>query len=40
MIVHKIVRDIYNEKFPELESIVLNPSDYAKCALKIQNETV
>jgi len=40
VLIHKHIRDIYYKKFPELESIVLNPIDYVKCVQKIRNETV
>lgn len=30
-ILHKSLRDVYLEKFKELETIVLNPVKYAKC---------
>ena len=39
LIVHKQLRDLYAEKFSELESIILNPIDYAK-AVKIIGNTV
>jgi len=29
IVIHKFIRDIYAAKFPELESLVLNPIDYA-----------
>ncbi|KAL6052925.1 U4/U6 small nuclear ribonucleoprotein Prp31 [Balamuthia mandrillaris] len=38
-LVHKFVRDHYAKKFPELESLVLNPLDYAKAVKRIGNET-
>jgi U4/U6 small nuclear ribonucleoprotein PRP31 len=37
LIVHKELRDLYAEKFPELESIVLNPIDYARSVKVIGN---
>jgi len=38
MNIHKYARDIYIAKFPELESIILNPLEYAKCVKEIKNE--
>jgi hypothetical protein len=35
---HKYVRDLYAPKFPELESLILNPVDYARVVLRIGNE--
>ena len=35
---HKIARDLNFERFPELESIIMNPRDYAKVVLVIGNE--
>ncbi|KAI8393264.1 uncharacterized protein BYT42DRAFT_339 [Radiomyces spectabilis] len=37
--VHKFIRDSYAPKFPELESLVLNPLDYARTVKAIGNET-
>ncbi|KAI8340775.1 hypothetical protein BC941DRAFT_392423 [Chlamydoabsidia padenii] len=36
--IHKFIRDHYAIKFPELESLVLNPLDYARTVKKIGNE--
>ncbi|KAI8092794.1 uncharacterized protein BX664DRAFT_294098 [Halteromyces radiatus] len=36
--IHKFIRDHYATKFPELESLVLNPLDYARTVKKIGNE--
>lgn len=36
---HKYVRDRYAKKFPELESLVLNPLDYARVVKRIGNQT-
>ena len=38
-IVHNFVRDNYRLKFPELESLVLHPIDYARVVRRIANET-
>ena len=38
MLVHKFIRDLYAQKFPELESLVLNPVDYARVVKVIGNE--
>ncbi len=37
---HKWLRDHYSKKFQELESIVINPVDYAKVIKRLGNETV
>jgi len=37
LIVHKQLRDLYQIKFSELESIILNPVDYAKAVSIIGN---
>jgi U4/U6 small nuclear ribonucleoprotein PRP31 len=37
LIVHKQLRDLYATKFSELESIILNPVDYAKAVQVIGN---
>jgi U4/U6 small nuclear ribonucleoprotein PRP31 len=37
MNVHKSVRDLYSRRFTELESIVLNPVDYARAVKIIGN---
>ena len=37
--IHKFVRDIYATKFPELEEMVINPIEYAKCVKLIANKT-
>ena len=39
-VIHKYVRDRYAKKFPELESLVLNPLDYARVVKRIANLTV
>jgi U4/U6 small nuclear ribonucleoprotein PRP31 len=38
-IVHKFIRDHYAKRFPELESIVTNPVDYANAVKRIGNQT-
>ncbi|KAF0540266.1 Nop domain-containing protein [Gigaspora margarita] len=38
LVVHKFIRDHYAKKFPELESLVLNPLDYARAVKAIGNE--
>ncbi len=40
VLVHKYIRDRYAKKFPELESLVLNPLDYARVVKRIANQTV
>eukprot|EP00927_Polykrikos_kofoidii_P001924 TRINITY_DN10749_c2_g1_i1.p1 TRINITY_DN10749_c2_g1~~TRINITY_DN10749_c2_g1_i1.p1 ORF type:complete len:506 (+),score=107.84 TRINITY_DN10749_c2_g1_i1:52-1569(+) len=35
--IHRFVRDIYSKKFPELESIVVNPLDYLQVVQRIGN---
>lgn len=35
----KTIRDEYAKRFPELESLILNPLDYARVVLKLGNET-
>eukprot|EP00128_Syssomonas_multiformis_P002342 Colp12_sorted_trinity150504_noHs@22557 len=37
-VVHKYIRDIYSKRFPELESHVLNPLDYARIVKTIKND--
>ena len=37
LIVHKFLRDHYSPKFPELESLIPNPLDYAKTVKLIGN---
>lgn len=37
-VVHNFIRDKYRLKFPELESLVLHPIDYARVVKKIGNE--
>lgn len=37
ILVHKFIRDHYNARFPELENLVTNPLDYAKCVGIIGN---
>ncbi|KAL9245860.1 hypothetical protein vseg_019462 [Gypsophila vaccaria] len=39
MVVYNYIRDNYRVKFPELESIVPNPIEYARVVEKIGNET-
>ncbi|MCO5601593.1 hypothetical protein L7F22_055716 [Adiantum nelumboides] len=36
--IHNFIRDRYRSKFPELESLVLHPIDYARVVRKIGNE--
>jgi U4/U6 small nuclear ribonucleoprotein PRP31 len=36
--IHKFIRDIYSKRFPELESLVLHPLDYARTVLLLGNE--
>ncbi|KAH7373778.1 hypothetical protein KP509_17G074700 [Ceratopteris richardii] len=38
IIIHNFIRDRYRLKFPELESLVLHPIDYARVVKKIGNE--
>lgn len=38
-IVHKFIRDNYAKRFPELESIVTSPVDYANAVKRIGNQT-
>ncbi|XP_071693507.1 U4/U6 small nuclear ribonucleoprotein Prp31 homolog [Rutidosis leptorrhynchoides] len=38
IIIHNFIRDKYRPKFPELESIVRHPIDYARVVKKIGNE--
>ena len=37
MLIHKTARDLFQSRFPELESIVLKPVDYARVVLAIGN---
>ena len=37
-IIHKYLRDVYSKRFPELESLVLNPLDYIKTVQLLGNE--
>lgn len=37
-VIHKFIRDIYAAKFPELESLVHNPIDYAKVVKLLGND--
>jgi len=37
--IHKLIKVIYLSKFPELETIILNPIEYVKCIVGIQNKT-
>ncbi|KAH9324645.1 hypothetical protein KI387_004823, partial [Taxus chinensis] len=39
VIIHNFIRDHYRLKFPELESLVQHPIDYARVVKKIGNET-
>ncbi|KAF3331489.1 pre-mRNA processing ribonucleoprotein binding region-containing protein isoform X2 [Carex rostrata] len=39
VIIHNFIRDKYRLKFPELESLVHHPIDYARVVKKIGNET-
>jgi len=36
--ISKTIRDEYAKRFPELESLILNPLDYARVVLKLSNE--
>lgn len=36
--IHKFIRDIYSKRFPELESLVLHPLDYARTILLLGND--
>ena len=36
---HRFSKDIYCDKFAELESLVQNPYEYASCVLRIQNKS-
>ena len=36
--VHKRARDIYSKKFPELETLIINPLDYARVIQRIGNQ--
>jgi U4/U6 small nuclear ribonucleoprotein PRP31 len=38
LLLHRYVSDIYNKKFPELESLIPNRIDYVKTILRIGNE--
>ena len=38
VIIHNFIRDKYRLKFPELESLVHHPIDYARVVKKIGNE--
>lgn len=37
ILVHKFIRDHYSARFPELETLVQNPLDYAKTVAIIRN---
>lgn len=37
---HKYIVDLYSKKFPELESLVLNPLDYIRVVQRIGNTMV
>lgn len=39
MLIHKFIRDLFAKKFPELESLVLNPLEYVKTVQIIGNKT-
>lgn len=36
--VHKFVRDKYQKRFPELDSLVVNPLDYVKTVKELGND--
>lgn len=36
--IHKFTRDKYNKRFPELESLVVNPLDYVKTVTELGND--
>src|SRR6202035_4289628 len=38
LLVNKFIRDHYRPKFPELETLILNPIDYTKTVRLIGNE--
>ncbi|KAG0046657.1 U4/U6-U5 snRNP complex subunit prp31 [Gryganskiella cystojenkinii] len=38
LVVHKFIRDHYEPKFPELETLVANPMDYARTVKRIGNQ--
>ncbi|KAF9372517.1 U4/U6 small nuclear ribonucleoprotein Prp31 [Podila verticillata] len=38
LVVHKFIRDHYEPKFPELETVVANPMDYARTVKRIANQ--
>jgi U4/U6 small nuclear ribonucleoprotein PRP31 len=38
--ISRFIKEKYKKKFPELESLVLNPLDYARVILRIGNEMV
>ncbi|KAI1318239.1 U4/U6 small nuclear ribonucleoprotein Prp31 [Mortierella claussenii] len=38
LVVHKFIRDHYEPKFPELETLVPNPLDYARTVKRIANQ--
>ncbi|KAK9446508.1 uncharacterized protein V1518DRAFT_423695 [Limtongia smithiae] len=40
VLLHKSAAELYRPRFPELESLVLNPVDYARTALLIGNDVV
>jgi len=35
---HKFIRDLYSERFPELESLVLNPMDFIRTVFHLGND--
>ena len=37
-VIHGFVRDKYRPRFPELESLVINPLDYARVVIAIGNQ--
>ncbi|KAF9582541.1 U4/U6 small nuclear ribonucleoprotein Prp31 [Lunasporangiospora selenospora] len=38
LVVHKFIRDHYEPKFPELETLVANPLDYSRTVMRIANQ--
>lgn len=36
--IHKFTRDKYNKRFPELESLVVNPLDYVRTVKELAND--
>lgn len=39
-VVHKVLKDLYRKRFPELEQIIPSPVDYARIVLLIHAELV